>query len=388
VAGGDSVWAMANGGASAPVPYATDFGGVQGVNAMADGSILVGDDPTVVAGTAGSNSSGRIWEMAATHLNVPRVTVTRGPRAAERQTSVGVEFSSRPGVAFECRIDPPAGDLEGGWEACGGGPAGSRSWSGLAEGAHRIELRAVDPDPLVGTGPRVKIGFAVDLTAPTVRIENGPADHSAPLGALDMRFSSDEIASFECALDGASFDPCESPHRMRGIATGAHVFHVRAADGAGNASSTADWAFTAGTAGKVKVKSLAQIARGPVTARARIVGRSVIVRIPAPRGATSGRIIIERKGVRRANGLPTPPRTLVWTSVRLKAGKVNTFRWTPGSSHLGRVVNVRSINVLVRVGPATRRLGPGRAAILTSRGPFWATGPAVTGTVVKGGSTR
>ena len=53
-----------------------------------------------------------------------------------------------------------------------------------------------------------------------------------------FEFSSTEIATFECDLDGVGFAPCVSPQTYGGLEFGSHTFMARATDGAGNTDLT------------------------------------------------------------------------------------------------------------------------------------------------------
>ena len=48
-----------------------------------------------------------------------------------------------------------------------------------------------------------------------------------------LTFSSDQDGFFDCRLDGDFWAPCTSPHRIVGLADGAHTFEVRAVNVAG-----------------------------------------------------------------------------------------------------------------------------------------------------------
>jgi hypothetical protein len=51
--------------------------------------------------------------------------------------------------------------------------------------------------------------------------------------------------SFQCRLDGGSWQPCSSPRSYGGLKKSAHVFRVRAIDAAGNVDSSPDaWSWT------------------------------------------------------------------------------------------------------------------------------------------------
>jgi hypothetical protein len=82
--------------------------------------------------------------------------------------------------------------------------------------------------------------FVVDTTAPQVSI-TGPT--VSPSAQPIFEFGSNDISTFECAVDQDGFAPCTSPHATRALANGAHVFFVRGTDRAGNQSTT-EFPFT------------------------------------------------------------------------------------------------------------------------------------------------
>ena len=61
-----------------------------------------------------------------------------------------------------------------------------------------------------------------------------------PIGSssASFSFSADKSASFECRLDGSTFEPCDTPKAYGSLADGQHSFEVRAIDTAGQADQT------------------------------------------------------------------------------------------------------------------------------------------------------
>ena len=55
------------------------------------------------------------------------------------------------------------------------------------------------------------------------------------------------MATFYCALDGATFAPCASHHSAAGLSDGGHSFRVKAVDLAGNESATPSVSWTIDT---------------------------------------------------------------------------------------------------------------------------------------------
>lgn len=76
-----------------------------------------------------------------------------------------------------------------------------------------------------------------DAKAPETVFTGGPNRKTRKRKAR-FNFTSDESGvSFECALDGAAFESCASPHRVR-VKRGRHRFAVRATDAAGNVEAS------------------------------------------------------------------------------------------------------------------------------------------------------
>jgi hypothetical protein len=80
----------------------------------------------------------------------------------------------------------------------------------------------------------------VDTTAPDTTITAGPANASTSGPSVSFSFSSDEMGTFECQLDSASFASCASPQAYTGLSDGSHTFSVRGVDQAGNTDATPD----------------------------------------------------------------------------------------------------------------------------------------------------
>ena len=170
-------------------------------------------------------------------------------------------------VAFECRVDPPGDDSEGGWRLCSDeGTTGHEDVAELEHGDHRFEVRAVDALGNVDPAPEV-YDFECDRVPPDTVIETGPAD---PTDGTDTDFTfsapapdADNIG-FECyefvgteAPDPSQIDwvdcscACGTTPSCSHTWSGALVDNetytllVRAVDVAGNPDPTPDaWLFT------------------------------------------------------------------------------------------------------------------------------------------------
>ena len=76
-----------------------------------------------------------------------------------------------------------------------------------------------------------------DRTAPQTTITSQPAASTTATTAT-FAFSANEVATFECRLDGASYSRCTSPKAYTGLKVAKHTFQVRARDLSGNTDSS------------------------------------------------------------------------------------------------------------------------------------------------------
>jgi subtilisin family serine protease len=106
-------------------------------------------------------------------------------------------------------------------------------------------LGGVDPVPgmagEVETGGRLNaaraLGVVPDQAAPDTTITTGPTG-STSLRTATFEFVADEPdATFQCRLGGGSWTTCATPKTYGGLASGQHVFRVRAMDGNGNGNA-------------------------------------------------------------------------------------------------------------------------------------------------------
>jgi hypothetical protein len=157
----------------------------------------------------------------------PNTTIDSAPSSPTTSTSASFDFSSSEAGTFECRLDG------GAFSAC----TSPRSYTGLADGSHTFEVRAVDEAGNTDQTP-ASHSWTVDTTSPQTSIDTGPSGPSNQTTAT-FTFSSTETGStFECQLDGAGWSPCSSPESRSGLAVGPHTFEVRATDQAGNTDGT------------------------------------------------------------------------------------------------------------------------------------------------------
>lgn len=168
--------------------------------------------------------------------------ILSGPSGTIATDSATFAFASPEDGGFECRLD--ASD----WDPCSS-PA---TYSPLAEGLHRFEVRALnrpghaDPTPTVAT-----FHFKKDSEPPETTILSGPSGTIATDSAIFGFDSSEAGSSFECRLDSgeeSAWETCASPQLYSALTDGAHSFEVRATDEAGNTDGTpADAGFATDT---------------------------------------------------------------------------------------------------------------------------------------------
>jgi large repetitive protein len=175
----------------------------------------------------------------------PDTTITGSPAGLSNNTSAafsptGSDDETPPSaIAFECRLDSQA---EAGFGAC----ASPKTYTGLSQGSHTFEVRAVDLAGNADTSP-ASFSWTVDTVAPATTITagpTGPTNDSTPT----FSFSSEAGASFQCRVDAGPFAACGSPHTTAALSDGAHTFEVRASDAAANTGSPASRSITVDTA--------------------------------------------------------------------------------------------------------------------------------------------
>jgi hypothetical protein len=200
----------------------------------------------------------------------PDTRIDTGPTGTTPDNTPTFTFSSpdEPGAAtaFECRID------DDDFGPCSG-PGDTYTPAALADGVHIFEVRAVDAAGNRDPNPAIR-HFTVDTSLPP---DTTPPDleiTKQPKGKIKTRkkaarvkvsFSSEPGATYKCKLDGAEYEPCSSPYRVKAKAGAGkgkkHAISVQAADEAGNVGEPAVVRF------KVlrKLRLQAPVARRTVT---------------------------------------------------------------------------------------------------------------------------
>ncbi len=178
------------------------------------------------AGNIDASPASRTWTVDTTAADT---SITGGPTGAVSSTSATFTFSSPDSTAtFQCRLDG------GAFAAC----TSPGQLTGLTEGSHTFEVRAVDAAGNIDASPASRT-WTVDTTAPDTTITSGPAPtSSSPDATFEFSSADADVASFDCSLDGGAFTTCSSPHNVTGLADGEHTLDVRARDAAGNLDSS------------------------------------------------------------------------------------------------------------------------------------------------------
>ncbi|MET0558393.1 MAG: right-handed parallel beta-helix repeat-containing protein [Solirubrobacterales bacterium] len=120
----------------------------------------------------------------------PETTITAGPAGTTAATSASFSFaSSAGGSSFQCRLD------SGAWTAC----TPPRSYSGLATGSHRFEVKATDTAGRTDASPAARTWRINQVVVPV-----NCTTHLAPGANLASAVASAAGGAVIC-LDGGSY---------------------------------------------------------------------------------------------------------------------------------------------------------------------------------------
>src|SRR5262249_52458975 len=121
----------------------------------------------------------------------------------------------------------------GAWSAC----ASPKTYTGLADGGHTFDVRAVDAADEADPTPATH-SWSIDASPPNTTITGNPPAVSNSSSASFSFSSSEPGSTLACRLDGGNFSACTSPASYTGLANSSHTFEVRAADAIGNVDPT------------------------------------------------------------------------------------------------------------------------------------------------------
>ncbi|MCC7306375.1 MAG: PxKF domain-containing protein [Acidobacteria bacterium] len=177
------------------------------------------------AGNADATPASYTWVIDTTP---PDTTITVSPPDPSGTSSASFSFASNEaGAVFACSLDGAA------FAAC----TSPQIYSGLSDGPHTFQVRAVDAagnvDPTPASHP-----WVIDTMPPDTTITGNPTNPTNSTSASFTFTSNETSVTFECSLDGAAFAACTSPKSYTGLALGSHTFQVRAKDSVGNTDPT------------------------------------------------------------------------------------------------------------------------------------------------------
>lgn len=171
--------------------------------------------PTDAAGNRGQDVVYQ-WTV---NLSAPDTTITSGTSGGAGELAIFTFTSNVSSATFECRVDGMSS-----WFACT-----SPINLGLPPpGAHTFEVRAVANGLTDPTNAKVDwIQAAAGVPPDTSLSPINPV----PASSVTFTFTSTIPGStFECRLDGGTYDPCATPYTVTGP-IGPHTLYVRARSG-------------------------------------------------------------------------------------------------------------------------------------------------------------
>lgn len=136
---------------------------------------------------------------------------------------------------------------------------GPQSYTGLAEGHHVFQVRAVDNAGNIES--TATFAWDIDTTSPSASITSSPSN---PTNSTSASFSftgadpvsggvSSGVNHFEVALDGGGFATATSSQSYTGLSEGPHTFFVRAVDNAGNTGAAVAFTWVVDVTGPTAV---------------------------------------------------------------------------------------------------------------------------------------
>lgn len=167
-------------------------------------------------------------------LTTPMASISSQPPSLSGSTTAQFAFSANPPpagsiVGYQCRLDG------GSWGAC----SSPVNYSGLSEGAHSFEVRAIDNNSSVSSS--TSASWTIDLTPPILSVVSAPPGYNNSTSATLSFNASDvggaTVAGFHCRKDGGAWSVCSSPLNYSSITEGSHSVQITAEDSVGNVSA-------------------------------------------------------------------------------------------------------------------------------------------------------
>lgn len=153
----------------------------------------------------------------------PDTSIQSGPSGVTASRDASFAFAADEPARFECRLDGST------FTGC----SSLTPYSGLADGTHRFEVRAIDETGKTDPTPAERT-WTVDTIPPETLIQSGPSGLVNRRDAVVGFGASEPGSSFQCSLDDGAMAPCSSPRGIAGLGDGSHTVRVRAIDAAGN----------------------------------------------------------------------------------------------------------------------------------------------------------
>ncbi|MGH2976033.1 MAG: DUF4082 domain-containing protein, partial [Solirubrobacterales bacterium] len=211
----------------------TDCPSPQEYGSLAEGSHEFEVRAVDAAGNVDTSPASAAWTVDTT---APDTTITAKPASLVNVATASFSFTGDDGSGsgiegFECRIDSTD---PGDWSSCATG----KEYTGLSEGSHTFEVRALDKAANADASPAT-YAWTVDTTPPAVGIDSGPSgltNNPTPTFAFH---AGEAGAGLECSIDNGTpdFGPCSdtgSHTPSSPLADGPHAFRVRSTDQADN----------------------------------------------------------------------------------------------------------------------------------------------------------
>jgi hypothetical protein len=220
------------GSSASPVTFQCELDGATSFTActtpgvfpdLADGSHTLTVRAMDSFGQVDPNPPSYTWVVDTTP---PTTTIVTAPPAITNSATANFTFSSNKSpVTYECELDNATS-----FTAC----STPDTITGLANGQHVLQVRAKDSAGLVDPVGAVA-AWTVNTITPVTIILTGPDAKTTETTATFTFTANETPVTYECSVDSTSdWTTCTSPTTLSSVALGAHTFHVRAKDDAGN----------------------------------------------------------------------------------------------------------------------------------------------------------
>jgi uncharacterized repeat protein (TIGR01451 family)/MYXO-CTERM domain-containing protein len=217
----------------APVTYECSLDGAGFVACDGTSTFSGLDDGTHTVEVRATDAAGNVDPTPASYTwtvdsGAPDTFIVDGPSGSVNTADAIFDLDSDENpVTYECAIDA------GAFVSC----ADPAAFSGLDDGEHMIEVRAIDEAGNVDPTPATRV-WTIDTVLPETTITTAPPLVSDSRVATFTFESNESPVTFECSLDGAPYAACDASTELTGLADGEHTLMVRAVDAAGNVDDT------------------------------------------------------------------------------------------------------------------------------------------------------